>query len=162
MAVRRTLDRMRALDRAWNERRWHDYAEFLDEALAAHGDGGGPPLDKQAHIDQAVRFCAAFPDAHLRTDPYVDLFVSHDGHRSCSVAHLTGTATGGLTLPPGLLPAVLLGAEDTAPLRRGFNVLRLAVCRWDRGWIVDYRVHLDTALMLRQLHDPSAWSGAPP
>ncbi|MBB6252019.1 ester cyclase [Nitrospirillum iridis] len=156
MAVRRTLDRMRALDRAWNDRRWHDYAEFLDDGMMAHGDGGTAPQDKGSHIEQALRFCAAFPDAHVHTNPYVELFASHDGRHSCSVAHLSGTATGGLTLPAGLP-----GIEDAVPLRRAFNVLRLAVCRWERGWIVDYRVHLDTALMVRQLHDPLSSGGVP-
>ncbi|TWB77754.1 SnoaL-like polyketide cyclase [Nitrospirillum amazonense] len=151
MAVRRTLDRMRALDRAWNDRRWHDYAEFLGEDLVAHGDGAAPPLHKRAHIDQAIRFCAAFPDARIHVESYLDLFSSHDGHHSCAVARLTGTASGGLTLP-----ADLLDGPDAAPLKRAFDVPRLAICRWERGWIVDYRVHLDTSLMLHQLRDPAA------
>ncbi|MDE1145878.1 MAG: ester cyclase [Azospirillaceae bacterium] len=144
MAVRRTLDRMRALDRAWNERRWDDYAEFLDEAMTAHGDGDFGPVGKRQHIEQVMGFCSTFPDARLHTTPYVELFSSHDGLHSCSIARLTGTAHGAPSPPQGEDP-------DPASLRRPFNVLRLAVCRWDRGWIVDYRLHLDTALMLRQL-----------
>ncbi|TWB45970.1 ester cyclase [Nitrospirillum pindoramense] len=151
MALRRTLDRMRALDRAWNDRRWGDYAEFLEENVVVHGDGAAPALDKQAHIDQAIRFCAAFPDAHIHVNPYMALFSSHDGRHSCAVTRLTGTATGGLTLP-----ADLPGGPDAAPLKRAFDVPRLAICRWSHGWVVDYRVHLDTALMLLQLRDPGA------
>lgn len=99
MAVRRTLDRMRALDRAWNERRWDDYAEFLDEAMTAHGDGDFGPVGKRQHIEQVMGFCSTFPDARLHTTPYVELFSSHDGLHSCSIARLTGTAHGAPSPP---------------------------------------------------------------
>jgi len=142
MAVRSTLERMRAIDEAWNGRDWATYGDLLGERLVAYVGGEAEPQGKQLHIEKARQFCSIVPDARVCTEPYLDLFASHDGSKSCSVARLTGTVDGNVTTLPGItLP----------PERRTFDVTFAVVCRWRAGQIIEQRQLTDTALMLRQL-----------
>ncbi len=72
------LDRMRAVDEAWNERRWDDYAALLHTDLAAFANDSPVPHDYDRHLDRAQEFCATFPDAEVH-DPYMAAFASADG-----------------------------------------------------------------------------------
>ncbi len=142
MAVRTTLDQMRAIDRAWNERRWDIYADLLGDGHIAFASGDEAAHGKPEHILKAKAFCAAFPDSHVHTDPYLDLFASYDGRRTCSVARITASATGNLQLPGG---AVLRSAH------KAFDVTFAAICTWRNGQIIEQRQYFDSELMLRQL-----------
>jgi len=142
MAMRGTLERMRAIDAAWNARDWAAYGDLLAEGLTAYAGGEAEPHGKHAHIEKARKFCAIVADAHVWIEPYLDLFASHDGSKSCSVARITGTVDGA----PETFPGVAL-----PPGRHAFDVTFAVVCRWQAGRIVEQRQLLDTALMLRQL-----------
>ncbi len=133
---------MRQIDRAWNERNWDNYANLLADELVVHANGEEAPHGKQEHIAKARSFCAAFPDSRVHVDPYLELFASHDGTTSCSVARITGTATGDLTMPHGLTPAAV---------HHAFDVTCTAIRRWHGSRIVEQREFFDMELMLRQL-----------
>lgn len=140
--MRGTLQRLRALNTAWNARAWQRYAALLDEDLVAYAGGEMQPHGKAAHLDRAQAFCAAFPDAERCIEPYLDLFASADGVRSLSVATLSGTATGVFDLPV-TLPRI--------PQAARFDVAVLMTCRWRFGRVVHLREHLDHLLWFRQL-----------
>lgn len=143
-AVRRTLERMRAVDRAWNARRWNDYADLLDDDLVAYMAGEPAPHGKAEHVERAREFCEAFPDSVVHFEPYLDLFATHDGGKSCSVARLTGTASCEVRMPRGA----------TMPVSHGcFDVTFVAVCTWRGGRIVEQREYVDQQLMQQQLRE---------
>lgn len=140
------LERMRAIDAAWNARDWDAYAGYLDDALVAYASGEADAHGKAEHVAGATRFCAAFPDARVHTEPYVALFANEDGTRTCSVARMTGTAGGRVELPGG--PLRISG-------RRGYEITFAAICDWRDGRIVGQRQYVDLELMLRQLRGES-------
>lgn len=142
--MRRTLHRMRQIDRAWNDRNWDDYASLLADELIAYASGEHEPHGKQEHIARARNFCETFPDSRLHIDPYMELFAAHDGSFSCSVARITGTASGDLTMPDGL---------TLAPVHHSFDVTLTAVCRWKESRVVEQHRFLDMELMMRQLRN---------
>jgi len=138
--MRDLITLMRAVDVAWNERRWEDYGQLLSDELLAYSNGEALPHDKPHHIAKAKTFCAAFPDAKVQIDPYHELFSS--GEKTCSVARIAGTAAPDLALPSG---------EILAGPGRKFDLTFAAVCTWRAGRIVDQHEYIDTELMLRQL-----------
>jgi len=140
--MRSSLERMRAIDVAWNARHWTDYSDLLAENLVAYAGGEERPHSKLEHIQKARSFCEAFPDNVVHIDPYLEIFASHDGRHTCSVARITGTAKGDLKMP---------GGASLAPVHRAFDVTFTAVCRWQDRRIVEQREFFDMELMLRQL-----------
>jgi SnoaL-like polyketide cyclase len=142
--MRDLLMAMRAIDAAWNERRWGDYGGLLSDELIAYSSSETSPHGKPHHIAKARTLCASFPDAKVHTEPYRELFAS--GDKTCSVARITGTAVPDLILPNG---EVLSGA------RRAFDVTFAAICTWGEGRIVEQHEYIDTGLMLRQLRSAS-------
>ncbi len=48
--VRSSLERMRAIDVAWNARNWVDYADLLADTLVAYASGEDQPHSKAVHI----------------------------------------------------------------------------------------------------------------
>ncbi|MDE1992946.1 MAG: ester cyclase [Rhizobiaceae bacterium] len=143
---RRNLDTMRAADLAWNERRWDDYAALIDDELMIFASGEEMPHHKAWHINRAKAFCIAFPDARLDMAPYLDLFMSHDGSKTCSVATFSGTMHGSLRR----------GNRLIAPNHRRFSITLMAICKWRNGKIVELREFFDTVLFARQLDIPPA------
>ncbi|NGM18698.1 ester cyclase [Roseomonas stagni] len=155
MATRGTLNRIRALHRAWNDRRWQDYAALLAEDCITHVSGIPAPQGKAEQLAWAQSFCAAFPDCRIVTDGYLQLFASHDGARSVAVTRLVGHAV----CRPPLLDGMLL-----EPFRRGFDVTLTVIAHWRDGKVVVQHSHLDTETMRRQLRvvpDPLAGGAAP-
>jgi ketosteroid isomerase-like protein len=129
------LDRMHAVDRAWNARRWDDYAAHFADDLVAWMAGDEHEHDKAQHLRNAEAFCATYPDARVVMESYVDLFLSADETRTCSIARLTGTAAS-------------VGVASTG---RRFDVAFIVVSEWRDGRIVCQREFVDNASMLRQL-----------
>jgi hypothetical protein len=142
MAVRATLDRVRLIDLAWNERGWTQYAAHFSDDLVEYTSGSLVPVNKEEHLAQAKRFCETFPDNQLQINPYVMLFSSYDGNQTCALGRLTGTA-----------PAALLGPGSAREVmvRRKFDVLLMRVSKWREGCIVEQHRFFDMDLMLRQL-----------
>ncbi|MBZ9988169.1 ester cyclase [Mesorhizobium sp. BH1-1-5] len=134
---RRNLESMRSIDAAWNRRQWADYAALLDDDLIAWMSGDVDPHDKAEHVLRAQRFCAMFPDC-LVSESYVDIFLSLDGKKTCSIARLTGSAP-----------------SDG----RSFDVSFAVICKWRDGRIVEQREYFDRELFERQLTLPREAKG---
>ncbi len=126
---RRNLEHMRALDTAWNRRRWSDYAALLDDDLVAWRSGEIEPHGKQEHVLRAQRFCATYPDAQVGEN-YLDFFLSADGQKTCSVAVLSGIASG---------------------KARAFEVTFIVTCTWRDGRVVEQREYVDDQLFQEPL-----------
>ncbi|WP_162950164.1 nuclear transport factor 2 family protein [Rhizobium jaguaris] len=118
---RRNLNSVKDLDRAWNARRWDDYAELIDDSAVLFIGPHRRPHGKSELVRRSRELCRAFPDAHLHIDPYVDLFMSHDGNKTCSIARLTATR------PHGSNPA------------GDIDLTVAAVSRWEAGKLVEVR-----------------------
>jgi len=142
--MRDLLMLMRAIDVAWNERRWDDYGDLLSDELVAFSSSETLPHGKPHHIAKAKIFCATFPDTKVQTDPYCELFTS--GEKTCSVARIAGTAPPNLILPNG---EILTGPG------RAFDLTFAAICTWRGGRIIDQHEYIDTELMLCQLRGAS-------
>lgn len=130
MSARTTLNGMQAIDEAWNARDWDAYGRLLADDLVAYASGEATAHDKTDHIVKAKDFCTNFPDARVASEQYLELFTSHDGIRSASVARLTGT-------------------ERRSG--RSFDVTFAVINRWKDGRIATQRQFLDTDSMRRQL-----------
>lgn len=135
------LERMCAIDRAWNSRSWIDYDNLLADTLVAYSSGETNSHGKREHVARAQVFCSAFPDNRVCTDPYLNLFANEDGSITCSVARITGTMTGPLETKSMVIE----------PNRREFDVTFTAICKWTDGKITEQRQYFDTELMLSQL-----------
>lgn len=126
---RRNLEYLRFVDAAWNRRQWNDYAALLDDGLIAWMSGDVEPHGKSEHILRAQRFCAMYPDSQVEED-YLELMLSLDGKKTCSVAVMTGSS-----------------AENATPFRITFAV----ICNWRDGRIVEQREYIDRELFEKQL-----------
>ncbi|HEX4583577.1 MAG TPA: ester cyclase [Burkholderiaceae bacterium] len=142
MAARRNIDCLRAIDRAWNERRWLDYGEFLSESLIAYANGDPVPHGKAEHLVRARSFCEAFPESVLHADRYLTLFASPDGNFTCSIVRLTGTAVCTMELPGGMAPV---------PFRRQFDITVVRVSEWQARKVIERRDYFDLELLERQI-----------
>ncbi|SCY89867.1 ester cyclase [Rhizobium sp. NFACC06-2] len=134
---RRNLEYLRSIDAAWNRRQWDDYAALLDDDLVSWMSGDQEPHRKAEHVLRAQRFCAMFPDSHVEED-YIDLILSLDGHKTCSVAVMTGT-----------------GPKGEARFRITFAL----ICKWHNGRIVEQREYIDRELFEKQLGHSTPHSG---
>jgi len=136
------LERMYALDEAWNARDWDTFDAYHD-----HGDvvvywpgredsptHGGPD-----HRAESERFCAAFPDNKVK-HPYDVLF--GDGDYTAFVTRFTGTFTGPLELPDG---------NVIEPTGKSFEVMFSTIARWQGGKIVEEYLKYDNATFLQQI-----------
>lgn len=124
--MKSNIDRMRELDRAWNERRWGDVGNLLSEKLVAHVDWRGDTVGRDAYLEAERAFCDAHPDVRLHLEPYVSIFASADGRRTASIVRVTGTCRS--ALPPG-------GAGRIAA--RPFDVRAAVVCAWTNGVLAE-------------------------
>jgi hypothetical protein len=136
------LERMYALDEAWNARDWdtfdayHDHDEVVvywpgRESVPTHG---GPD-----HRAESERFCAAFPDNKVK-HPYDILF--GDDEFTAFVTTFTGTFTAPLELPDGTI---------IEPTGKSFEVVFSTIARWRDGKIVEEHLKYDNGLFLQQV-----------
>jgi hypothetical protein len=135
------LINMVGMDKAWNERNWKDYTDFLDDGLIAYRSGDRTPHFKEAHIKIANKFCNIFPDAFIHTDPYLVLFENAEINLTCSVARITGTMSGNMNLNDIIIE----------PNHRCFDVTLAVIRRWRDGKIIEQREYFEGARMLSQL-----------
>lgn len=132
---------MRSIDDAWNRRDWMAYAGLLADDLVAYVNGEAGPHDKREHIARAKTFCEMFPDNVVRIEPYVIIFMSADGNKTCSIARISGKMT----------RAVEKDGITLAPTNREFDVTFAAICVWRDGQITEQREFFDRDLMFSQL-----------
>jgi SnoaL-like polyketide cyclase len=136
------LERMYALDEAWNARDWDTfdaYHEQSDVVVYWPGREGTPTQGGRDHRAESIRFCAAFPDNKVK-HPYDILF--GDGEFTASITRMTGTFTGPLELPDGTV---------IEPTGESFEVVFSTIARWRDGKVVEEYLKYDNASFMQQL-----------
>ena len=86
------VERMRAVDMAWNSRRWDEYRELFTPDFHGWMDADTQPHDLDEHLRRGQAFCAQYPDNRIHIDPYIQLFEDATGTHTCSIALTTGTS----------------------------------------------------------------------
>jgi len=71
----------------------------------------------------------------VASSPYVDLFESRNGTRTCSIPHLVGTAT----------------SPERPMERRSFDVTFTVICDWRNGRVVRQTESPDNVTLASQL-----------
>jgi predicted ester cyclase len=136
------LERMYALDEAWNARDWDTFDAYHDQSDVVvywPGRESTPTRGGQDHRAESERFCAAFPDNKVK-HPYDILF--GEGEYTAFVARFTGTFTGPLELPDGTV---------IEPTGKSFEVVFSTIARWRDGKIVEEYLKYDNAAFLQQI-----------
>ena len=136
------LERMYALDEAWNARdldTFDAYHEQSDVVVYWPGREKTPTLGGPDHRAESERFWAAFPDNKVK-HPYDVLF--GDGDYTAFVTTFTGTFTGQLELPDGTV---------IQPTGKSFEVMFSTIARWRDGKIVEEYLKYDNASFLQQI-----------
>ena len=136
------IERMYALDEAWNARDWDTYDYFHDHddvVVYWPGRTDTPTLGGPAHTSESQKFCAAFPDNKV-LHPYPVLF--GDGDFTCFVTHFTGTFTAPFETPD---------ATVIQPTGKSFDVLFSTTARWRDGKIVEEWLFFDNGSFLQQI-----------
>ena len=136
------LERMYALDEAWNARDWDTfdaYHDHSDVVVYWPGREKAPTLGGPDHRAESVRFCAAFPENKVK-HPYDVLF--GDGDYTAFVTTFTGTFTAPLELPDGSV---------VQPTGKSFEVMFSTIARWQHGKIVEEYLKYDNAAFLQQI-----------
>jgi SnoaL-like polyketide cyclase len=139
--MKNNLINLIGIDKAWNDRNWKDYTDFLDDDLIAYRSGNSIPHFKETPVTIANKFCDIFPDAFIHTDPYLVLFENAEVNLTCSVARITGTMTGKMNLNYMVIE----------PNHRCFDVTLAIICRWRDGKIIEKREYFEGGRMLSQL-----------
>jgi hypothetical protein len=105
---------MRLVDDAWNQRDWETYASFIAQDFRGWMNGDRTPHGKEEHLRRGQAFCEAMPANHINCDPYIEIFASPDGSRTCTISTVSpGTETN----------------ENT-------DAILIVVCRWQDGRII--------------------------
>jgi hypothetical protein len=136
------IERMYALDEAWNARDWDTFDAYHDhEDVVVYWPGRetAPTLGGPDHRADSERFCAAFPDNKVK-HPYDILF--GDGEYTAFVTAFTGTFTAPLELPDGTV---------VQPTGKSFEVVFSTIARWVDGKIVEEHLKYDNGLFLQQI-----------
>ena len=136
------LERMYALDEAWNARDWDTFDAYHDPGDVVvywPGREKTPTLGGSDHRAESVRFCKAFPDNKVK-HPYDVLF--GDGDYTAFVTTFTGTFTGPLELPDG---------TTIEPTGKSFEVVFSTIARWQDGKIVEEYLKYDNASFMQQI-----------
>ncbi|PZU06784.1 MAG: hypothetical protein DI605_18195 [Sphingomonas sp.] len=120
---------LRAVDDAWNDRRWDDYAALLHPDLQAVANDSPVPHGCQRHVQRAREFCALYPDARVH-EPYLEVFGSADGNMTCTVSRVTGRPVGAAA---------------------GFDITMAIIAAWVDGRMIGQRQFLDEQRMARQV-----------
>lgn len=116
------VDKMRAVDEAWNSRRWDDYRALFTPDFRGWMDADTDSHDLDEHLRRGQAFCHEYPDNLIHIDPYLQLFADAGGTRTCSIALTTGTSRAGEKL----------------------RVLLAVVCTWRDGRICEQREFIAT------------------
>lgn len=134
------LDRIKAVDDAYNARDWEAYRSFLNESFSLTTMGSTKKQGKTELLRAVKEFCLTFPDNHVHNAPYV--VALSDGEWTSSIARLTGTMTGPLTTPDGRV---------LEPTNRPFESSFPTIARWVDGKIVEQYELFDTPGIMQQI-----------
>ncbi|EEY23121.1 conserved hypothetical protein [Verticillium alfalfae VaMs.102] len=101
------------------------------------------PLSLDGYLEKLAMLKKAFPDLRLENKPYRQVVAQGDW--TATIAMLSGTHQGPLSLPP------YLASAPVQPTGKRFDLLHYTICRWQNGLIVDMRINLDTFGILREI-----------
>jgi hypothetical protein len=141
MKLAKNLEKVSALDRAWNERRWDDYSSFYSDEVVVFINGMTNPQNKRDFLIAAHSVCELFPDNQLLIDPYISLFASGDESLTCSVAWVMGSKT----------DAFVFGGYLFKPKYSNYAVTVAAVRGWRDGKVIMQRVWFDVEQLFSQV-----------
>jgi hypothetical protein len=136
------IERMYALDEAWNARDWDTFDAYHDQSDVVvywPGREDTPTRGGRDHRAESERFCAAFPDNKVK-HPYDILF--GDAEYTAFVAPFTGTFTAPLELWDGTV---------IEPTGKSFEVIFSTIARWRDGKIVEEHLKYDNASFMQQI-----------
>jgi hypothetical protein len=136
------VERMYALDEAWNARDWDTFDAYHDQSDVVvywPERRAAPTMGGRNHRAEAERFCRAFPDNKVH-HPYQVLF--GDADFTCFVTRFTGSFTGPLELPNGTV---------IQPTGQSFDVLSSSTARWRNGRIIEEYLFYDSGTFLEQI-----------
>jgi predicted ester cyclase len=137
----RNMDLMKTLDDAWNSQDWDTFSKRHVDDVVVRWPAQPPTNGIDAHRKEGEYFFSAFPDNHVRNNPYKVLF--GQGEWTCSIAEFTGTHKG---------PMMGLGGKTIAPTNKKFKVDFCTVARWNNdGKIVEENLFYDVVGMMTQL-----------
>jgi hypothetical protein len=136
------IERMYALDEAWNARDWDTfdaYHDHSDVVVFWPGRENSPTSGGPDHRTESERFCAAFPDNKVK-HPY-EILVG-DGDYTAFVTTYTGTFREPLELPDGTV---------IEPTGKSFDVMFSTIARWRDGKIVEEYLMYDNGSFMQQV-----------
>jgi ketosteroid isomerase-like protein len=135
-------DRMQRTDDAWNTRDWDAFDTLHDPDCTVYWPGreGSPTHGGHDHRAEAEAFCAAFPDNHVKNEPYDILF--GDGDFTCFVTRFTGTFTAPLKMADG---------TQIEPTGQAFDLLYSTAAHWKDGRIIEEFLFYDNGAFLQQI-----------
>jgi predicted ester cyclase len=136
------MERIYALDEAWNARDWDTfdaYHDHSDVVVYWPGRESTPTRGGPDHRAESERFCATFPDNKVK-HPYDILF--GDGEYTAFVTRFTGTFTGPLEFPDGRV---------IEPTGKRFEVVFSTIAHWRDGKIVEEYLNYDSARFMQQI-----------
>jgi hypothetical protein len=141
MKLAENLQKVSALDRAWNERRWDDYSSFYLDEVVVFINGMTNPQNKSDFLIGSRFVCELFPDNQVLIDPYINLFASSNECLTCSVAWVIGSKT----------DAFVFGGYRFKPKYSKYAVTLAAVRGWRNGKVIMQRVSFDVEQLLSQV-----------
>jgi len=134
--------RMQQIDDAWNGRDWETFDRLHHPDCVVYWPGreDQPTRGGQAHREEAIAFCDAFPDNRVKNQPYDILF--GEDEFTCFVTRFTGTFTAPFRQPDGSV---------IQPTGKAFDVLYSTAGKWRDGRLVEEFLFYDSATFMRQV-----------
>jgi hypothetical protein len=137
----RLLALMKKGDEAFNARDVAGMDAVHHPDMVAHVTGNAQPLyGRAAHAAAMEQFFSVFPDVHVACDPYPVQFGADDW--TTVVTRVTGTFTGGMTLPDGTV---------VPPTGRAFDLEFTQTVKWEGDRVIEIAAFWDAEEQARQL-----------
>jgi hypothetical protein len=133
---------MQQIDDAWNSRDWESFDRLHHPDCVVYWPGREtqPTRGGVDHRAEAVAFCEAFPDNHVKNRPYDILF--GEGDLTCFVTRFSGTFTAPLRQPDGSV---------IQPTGKAFDVLYSTTGKWRGGRLIEEYLFYDNGTFLLQV-----------
>ncbi len=135
------LELMKTGDDAFNARDFDAMQAVHHPDMIAHVTGNAEPIyGRSAHAGAMKQFFHTFPDVHVNNDPYLVRFGGGDW--ITVVTRVTGTFTGGMTLPDGTV---------VPPTGKAFDVEFAQTAKWDGDLLIEISAFWDARLQAQQI-----------